>query len=242
MPETTSPQDVHLASTLVELADNLVEDFDVVDLMALLTERCVELLGADAAGLLLADPAGNLHLMAATSAAIKTVELFQIQSDEGPCRDCFHTGRRVSTTNLADDADRWPRFAPVAAAAGFGAAHAIPLRLRGQVLGAMNLFQTDAVPLGAKSIATAQALADVATIAVLQSRAAEDAHRVTDQLQHALDTLISIEQATGIIAERHGCTIAVAFSRLRGVSRERRQRMGHIAQMVVAGDMDVGAS
>ena len=139
--------DQRLAATFVELADSLVEDFDVVDLMVLLTERCVELLGAAAAGLLLADSNGTLHLMAATSEALETVELFQIQSDEGPCRDCFHTGVPVSTLNLAEDGDRWPRFAPVATAAGFRAAHAIPLRLRGHVLGAMNLFQTEPIPL-----------------------------------------------------------------------------------------------
>ena len=137
------PADTRLAQTFVELTDSLVEDFDVVDLMVLLTERCVELLDTAAAGLLLADSDGTLHLMAATSEATEAVELFQIQSDEGPCRDCFHLGRSVTTLNLEDENVRWPRFAPVAAAAGFRAAHAFPLRLRGRVLGAMNLFRTE---------------------------------------------------------------------------------------------------
>ena len=161
---------VRLAQTFVELADSLVDDFDVVDLMVLLTERCVELLDANAAGLLLADAGGTLHLLAATSEAIETVELFQIQSDEGPCRDCFHSGAPVSALNLAEEGDRWPRFAPVAAAAGFRAAHAFPLRLRGRVLGAMNLFRTEPIALSASDIATARALTDVATIAVIQSQ------------------------------------------------------------------------
>jgi len=229
--------DQRLAATFVELADSLVEDFDVVDLMVLLTERCVELLGVAAAGLLLADSNGTLHLMAATSEALETVELFQIQSDEGPCRDCFHTGVPVSTLNLAEDGDRWPRFAPVATAAGFRAAHAIPLRLRGHVLGAMNLFQTEPIPLATADVHVAQALADVATIAVLQSRATHDSQMVAEQLEEALNTRVAIEQAKGIIAERLGCTTDQAFTRLRLRAQSDARRLGDIAQDVIDGKL-----
>jgi transcriptional regulator with GAF, ATPase, and Fis domain len=226
-----------LATTFVELADSLVEDFDVVDLMVLLTERCVELLDAAAAGLLLADVRGNLHLMAATNDALEMVEIFQVQSDEGPCRDCFHSGAMVSTSDLAEDGDRWPRFAPVAAAAGFRAAHALPLRLRGQVLGALNLFRTEPVALTREDIATAQALADVATIALLQNRQAHDSQMVTDQLQEALNSRIAIEQAKGIIAERLGLSVNEAFTRLRRYARHSGRRLGEVAQEVIDGTL-----
>jgi GAF domain-containing protein len=241
MPTQPPSAQMRLATTFVELADSLVDNFDVIDLMVLLTERCVELLEANAAGLLLADPQGTLHLMAATSEALETVELFQIQSDEGPCRDCFHLGETVSTLNLADDAARWPSFAPVAAGAGFRAAHAFPLRLRGQVLGALNLFRMEAIPLSQTDIATAQALADVATIAVLQGRAAEDAQIVADQLQEALETRISIEQAKGIVAEGLGCTTDEAFRRLRRHARDLSERLGETAQQVIDGTVRVDA-
>jgi transcriptional regulator with GAF, ATPase, and Fis domain len=226
-----------LATTFVELADSLVEDFDVVDLMVLLTERCVELLDAAAAGLLLADITGSLHLMAATNDALEMVELFQVQSDEGPCRDCFHSGIAVSTIDLAEDGDRWPRFAPVAAAAGFRAAHALPLRLRGQVLGALNLFRTEPVALTREDIATAQALADVATIALLQNRQAHDSHMVADQLQEALNSRIVIEQAKGILAERLGLGVDEAFTRLRRYARHSGRRLGEVADEVIDGTL-----
>ncbi len=234
-------KDVRLAQTFVELADSLVEDFDVVDLMVLLTERCVELLDATAAGLLLADAQGTLHLLAATSEAIETVELFQIQSDEGPCRDCFHLGLPVSTLNLEEENGRWPRFAPVAAAAGFRAAHAFPLRLRGQVLGAMNLFRTEPVALSDSDVATARALTDVATIAVIQSRSLDDAKVVVDQLQGALQTRIAIEQAKGILAQRLGERPDEAFDRLRRHARNNSTRLGDVAQQVVEGTLQLGS-
>lgn len=226
-----------LATTFVELADSLVEDFDVVDLMVLLTERCVELLDATAAGLLLGDNRGGLHLMAATNDALEVVELFQVQSDEGPCRDCFHRGAMVSTIDLAEDGDRWPRFAPVAAAAGFRAAHALPLRLRGQVLGALNLFRTEPVALTREDLATAQALADVATIALLQNRQAHDSHMVADQLQEALNSRVVIEQAKGIMAERLGLGVDEAFGRLRRYARHSGRRLGEVAQEVIDGTL-----
>lgn len=226
-----------LASTFVELADSLVEDFDVVDLMVLLTERCVELLDAAAAGLLLADGAGGLRLIAATSDALETVELFQVQNDEGPCRDCFHTGAAVNTADLADDEGRWPRFAPVAVAAGFRAAHALPLRLRGQMLGALNLFRAEPIALSRSDLTTAQALADVATIAILQSRAVHDSHIVAEQLQEALDSRIAIEQAKGIIAAATGCGMDEAFTRLRKFARTSQRRLVQVSQEIVDGTL-----
>lgn len=227
-----------LATTFVEMADSLVDDFDVVELMVLLTERCVELLDASAAGLLLADGHGSLHLIAATSEALEMVELFQIQSDEGPCRDCFHRGDAVSTVDLAGAARRWPRFAPVAAEAGFRAAHAFPLRLRGEVLGALNLFRAEPIALQPPDISTAQALADVATIALLQSRALRDSHVVRDQLEGALNSRIAIEQAKGVVAAAASCGMDEAFGRLRRFARANQRGLSEVAQEIVEGTLD----
>jgi GAF domain-containing protein len=224
-----------LSMTFVELADTLVDDFDVVDLMVLLTERSVELLDASAAGLLLADVDGSLRVMAATSEATGTVELFEAQNDEGPCRDCYHSGVPVSVADLSSETERWPRFSPVARSAGFRAAHALPLRLRGQVLGALNLFRTEPVPLSRPDIATGQALADVATISLLQSRALRDVQAVAEQLEEALHSRTTVEQAKGVIAERLGIGMDEAFSRLRRFARSRQSRLTDVAHEVVAG-------
>ena len=221
----------------MELADSLVNDFDVVELMVLLTERCVELLDVSAAGLLLSDGSGALRLMAATSEALEMVELFQVQSDEGPCCDCFRTGAPVNAVNLTDEGDRWPRFAPVAAAAGFHAVSAFPLRLRGQVLGALNLFRDDPVMPGRADMATAQALADVATIALLQNRAITESHELNEQLEQALNSRIAIEQAKGVIAERLSCGVDEAFARLRRFARSSQKRLSEVSREVVEGGL-----
>lgn len=226
-----------LSRTFVELADTLVDDFDVVNLMVLLTERCVELLDASAAGLLLADGDGSLRVMAATSEATGTVELFQAQNDEGPCRDCYHSGLPVSAADLSREATRWPRFSPVAAGAGFRAAHALPMRLRGRVIGALNLFRLGPGALGPADAATGQALADVATIALLQSWALRDVQAVAEQLEEALNSRTAVEQAKGVLAQRLGIGMDEAFSRLRGFARARRRHLTDVALEVVAGTL-----
>ena len=226
-----------LSQTFVELADTLVDDFDVVDLMVLLTERCVELLDASAAGLLLADGDGSLRVMAATSEATGAVELFQVQNDEGPCRDCYHSGLPVSVANLSGEATRWPRFSPVATGAGFRAAHALPMRLRGRVLGALNLFRTEPGALSPPDVATGQALADIATISLLQSWALRDVQAVAEQLEEALNSRTAVEQAKGVLGQRLGIGMDEAFSRLRGFARARQSHLTDIALEVVAGTL-----
>ncbi len=224
-----------LASTFVELADSLVDDFDVVDLLTLLAGRCVELFDASAAGILLGDADGTLRPVAATSGAVEVVEIFQSQADEGPCRDCFVTGTQVTSGDLAAAADRWPRFAAVAVAAGFRSADAVPLRLRGQVLGALNLLRTEPAPLSDDQVATAQALADVATIAILQNQAISDSRTLTGQLQRALTSRIAIEQAKGVIAEHLGIDIDQAFAGLRQYARSNNRRLTDVAEDVISG-------
>jgi GAF domain-containing protein len=230
-----------LGRTLVELADTLVDDFDIVDLLVLVVERCVELVDATAAGLLLADGRGTLHLMAATSEATELVELFQIQNDEGPCLECFHAGAPVLVPVLASEKGRWPRFVPVAEGAGFRGAHALPLRLRSETLGALNLFRAESGRLSRADITTAQALADVATIAILQHQAARQAQALAEQLRAALDSRIAIEQAKGVVAERAGVDMAEAFARLRSYARANQRRLADVAQDVVDGSLPSSA-
>jgi GAF domain-containing protein len=226
-----------LVRTLVQLADSLVDDFDVVDLTVLLTERCVELLDAAAAGLLLRGGQGGLNLMAATSEAAGAVELFQIQTDEGPCRDCILTGMPVNVADLAAETERWPRFAPVGVEAGFRAAHAVPMRLRTEVIGALNLFRLQPTMLARSDLTVAQALADIATIALLQSRAIYESQVVTDQLEEALQSRVLIEQAKGILAESGRVGMDEAFTRLRRFARSAQRHLADIAQEIVDGTL-----
>ena len=161
-----------LSRTFVELADNLVADFDLIDFLRLLTDRCVGLLGASAAGVLLADRDGELRVMAASDEQVRLLELFQLQNDEGPCLECFRTGTPVTVPDLTREADRWPRFVMAAHRSGFGAVQALPMRLRDEVVGALNLFRAAPGPFDPAGTLVAQALADVATISLLQQRLA----------------------------------------------------------------------
>ena len=224
-----------LARTLVELADTLVDDFDVVELLALLVDRSVELLDASAAGLVLNDDDGHLRLMASSSEAMELVELFQVQNDEGPCFDCCRSGEPVSADDLAQAADRWPAFVPVATGSGFNAAYTFPLRLRGRVLGALNAFSHDPGRLASTDIVAGQAMADVAAIALCQFWAMRDAQLVKTQLQHALDSRVVIEQAKGMLAQRAGIGVDEAFSLLRAHARTSQRLLTDVAGDVVSG-------
>ena len=213
------PREGLLARTFVELADTLVADFDVIELLTLLAHRCVDVLEVDAAGLMLVGPDGNLRVMASSSEAMRVLELFELQSQEGPCLDCHRSGRPVVNQDLAAANSRWPRFAAEALTAGFHSVHALPLRLRGAVIGALNLFHLQADQMPPADVDAAQALADVATIAILQHRAALEAQAVNEQLNHALNSRIVIEQAKGIVAQRQGINMEQAFSTLRNHAR-----------------------
>ncbi|HEX5116125.1 MAG TPA: GAF and ANTAR domain-containing protein [Pseudonocardiaceae bacterium] len=227
--------DERLLDTFVELADTLTDDFDVIDFLHLLVERCVELLDVEAAGLLLADEHGHLRLMASSNEHVRVLELFQLQNDEGPCLEAFTTGARVSSADLGDAATRWPRFARAATVAGFAAVDALPMRLRSQVIGALNLFHAHAGALPATALRSAQALVDVATIGLLQERAIRHQEVITEQLQTALNSRVVIEQAKGLVAERLGVTTDVAFTTLRAYARGNNQKLGDLARLVIAG-------
>ena len=226
-----------LARTFVELADTLVADFDVVEVLTLLTDRCVEALDVDAAGIMLVAPAGDLRVMASSSEAMRVLELFEVQSQEGPCLDCYRTAQPVVNQDLATVNGRWPRFSVEALAAGFHSAHALPLRLRGTVLGALNLFNVEAGEMRPGDIEVAQALADAATIAVLQYRAALEAQTLNEQLNIALNSRIVIEQAKGMVAERESLDMEAAFARLRSYARGRNLRLVDVANDVIFGNL-----
>ena len=224
-----------LAKTLIELADTLVADFDVVELLTILADRCVDVLDVGAAGLMLAGPDGRLRVMASSSEKMRFLELFELQSQEGPCLDCYRTGQPVVNQDLAKVNGRWPRFAVEAIAAGFRSVHALPMRLRGSVIGALNLFHVEVGTMRSADIEAAQAFADVATIAILQHRAKLEAQVVNEQLNQALNSRIVIEQAKGMIAQREGIDMAEAFARLRNQAREQNLRLADFARQVITG-------
>jgi GAF domain-containing protein len=226
-----------LSRTFVELADTLVDDFDVVDLLTLLVERCAEVLDVSAAGLMLVAPEGDLRVVASSSEAMRVVELFELQSAEGPCLDCHRSGEAVLNQDLAEVNGRWPTFAPVALDAGFKSVHALPMRLRGQVIGALNLFRTDEGSMATADVMAGQALADLATITILQHRAAVEAQTLTAQLNFALNSRVLIEQAKGVVAERTGVGMEQAFSRLRNHARNHNLRLIDVAQSVIDGSL-----
>ena len=238
--DTVVNREQRLVETFVELADTLVEDFDVVEFFSLLTERVVQLGIASQAGILLVDETGDLQFIAASDERTHLLELFQVQNEEGPCQDCFTTGAPTSADDLAAASDRWPLFAPRAVSAGFRSVQAVPLRLRGAVLGALNLFLTDPGGIDHAAEAVVQAMADVATIGLLQQRELDRAHTVEGQLQRALQTRIGIEQAKGIISEQMSIPMDAAFALLRGYSRSHNQKLHDAARDVVSGGLAAG--
>jgi GAF domain-containing protein len=234
MTKVNDMAEVQLADVFVEMADTLVDDFDLIDFLHILTERCVQLLGVSAAGLLLTDGHDALQVVAASSERTRLLELFQLQTDQGPCLDCFRTGQQVSVVDLAST-DRWPDFCAAAAEVGFRAVHALPMRLRNEVIGALNLFDVRAGALDPQKLSVGQALADVATIGLLQQRTIRRSDVLVEQLQTALNTRVLIEQAKGVVAERLHVDVAEAFTLLRSEARRGNRRLSDLAQAIVDG-------
>ena len=230
-----------LAKTMVELADNLVADFDLVESLTLLADRCVEVLDVGAAGLMLVAPDGALRVMASSSEAMRVLELFELQSQEGPCLDCYHTGQPVLTQDLAEANSRWPRFAAEALTAGFHSVQALPMRLRRSMLGALNLFHIEAGEMPQDDVDAAQALADIATIAIIQHRSTLDAQAVNEQLNRALNTRIVIEQAKGMLAEGNDLDMEQAFDTLRHHARSHNLRLADVARDLIDGTLTTTA-
>jgi GAF domain-containing protein len=231
-------READVVRSLMEMAGTLVEDYDVVDLLTGLADRCVDLLGVSAAGVMLASPAGSLGLVASSSEAMRLLELFELQAQEGPCLDAFRTGEPVGHENLAAGSGRWPSFSAAALQAGFGSASALPLRLREVTLGAMNLLSVTRAPMDEADVIVARALADLATLSIVQHRASAEAQRLNEQLSAALTSRAAIEQAKGVISERAGVGMAEAFSRLLSYARNSNQRLTDVAEAAVNGTLD----
>jgi GAF domain-containing protein len=228
-----------LSDTFVDLADTMVADFDVIEFLHVLTDRSVALLAASAAGVVLADPRGQLRVAAASSEEAGLLELFQLQNDQGPCLECFRTGRPVTATDLAGPGQRWPRFAQAAIDAGFRTVEALPMRLRDQVIGALNLFRAEPGQFDPADVRIAQALADVATIGLLHERNVRRRDTVAEQLQAALNSRVVIEQAKGKLAERLGIDMDRAFTMIRDYARNTNHHLTDVARdFVTAGTAD----
>jgi hypothetical protein len=223
-----------LGQVFVELADTLVDDFDVVDFLTTLAHRCVELLHATEAGVVLADSRGVLRSVASSSEQARLLELFEVQNDEGPCLDCHRTGEQI-LNEVLETSDRWPAFNAEARRRGFVMVHALPMRLRGEVIGAVNAFAADTEPLTRYEIDLGQAFADVATVGLLQERGIREARVLNEQLQAALNSRIVIEQAKGMLAERHQIDVSDGFESLRGYARDHNLRLAVVAQALLDG-------
>jgi GAF domain-containing protein len=226
-----------LIETLVSLADTLVDEYDVIDFMQTLAERSVELAGVSAAGIMLADGDGRLRHVACSSEQMRLVELLELQLEEGPCFDAFRERAVVRSDTSAEASTRWPRFGPRAKEGGFAAVSAVPLRLRGDSVGALNLFSVHDGALDDDDLEVVQAMADIATIGVLQARLIHDQGVLTTQLETALDSRVLIEQAKGVVAERNQVDVDEAFTLIRRFSRDTNRLLGDTARGIVDGTL-----
>lgn len=230
---SNAPREAQLSAAFVKLADTLTADFDVVDLLHTLVEECSAILDIEAGGIMLLDPVGELQLVASTSEEASLVEIMQLTAGEGPCVDAFASGTTVTVGDIEKSGSRWPAFRSEALKQGFRSVHSTPMRLRGRVLGAMNLFSTRIGELNPADIVVAQALADVASIGILQERSAREKEIVTAQLQYALDTRILVEQAKGVLFESTSMTMDESFGSLRTYAREHGMTLRAVASDVI---------
>jgi hypothetical protein len=234
--ESSREQDVIRA--LVEMADNLVEHFDVVELLTTLADRCVQLLGVSAAGVMINAPPHGLRLVASSSEALHVVELFELQADEGPSLEAFHTGQAIEPIRLHSRSEHWPRFSEVALAAGFLSVGALPLRLRDSTIGALSIFSAAESPLDDGDLMIARALADLATISILQHGEATEDQRLNAKLSTVLATRVVIEQAKGVISERADIDLSEAFARLLNYARRDARHLSDVARAAIDGTLD----
>lgn len=237
-PPTSAQRESRLVAAFVEMADTLVDDYDMADVLHQLTQHCVQLLDAAAAGLLLADQRGSLQVLASSTERTRLLELFQLQANEGPCLDCYRTGQPVRVSDLSQARDRWPVFAAEALSEGFRSVHAVPLRLRKEIIGALNLFGERPGDISEQDLTVARALADSATIGILQERAIHRGDVLTEQLQTALNNRITIEQAKGLLSHAGDLEMGQAFEKLRDYGRYRSTRLSDVAAKLVDGRLD----
>jgi GAF domain-containing protein len=238
---TEESREGRLTSAFVTLADTLTTEYDVVDLLDLLVRECTEILDTEAGGLMLADSEGNLQLVASTSEQVELVEVMQLNAGAGPCLDCFATGEPVSVSNIDEESERWPAFREAALEQGFRSVYAAPMKLRGNVIGTMNLLSTNLGELNDRDVAVAQALTDVATIGILQERMIRESGLVSEQLQRALDSRILIEQAKGVLSQTGQMNMEEAFSTMRKFARKNQLTLHFVAEGITTRTIDVTA-
>jgi GAF domain-containing protein/ANTAR domain-containing protein len=229
---TGSSRETQVLDAVVTLVDSLLDDFDVVDLLTDLTERCAVLLDVSAAGLLLADPLKRLRLLAATSDPARALELFQLQADEGPCVECFTTGDPVSVADLRVAVRRWPQFVPAALDAGFSSVHAVPMRAAGSVLGALGLFGSRPGELSESDLLVGQTLAHVACVAILQD-SPHTPDTVLPRLRSALSSRVVVEQAKGFLREALDVSVEDAFGLLRTYAHANGAHLTDVARQLL---------
>ncbi|MFB2584242.1 GAF and ANTAR domain-containing protein [Herbiconiux liukaitaii] len=222
-------QDARLRAAFVKVADTLVNDYDVVDLLDTLVQECTVLVASDAGGLLIADPDGWLQLIASTDEEAEFVEIIQVNAAEGPCVESYTTGVGMTIPDIAEE-ERWPAFTAAALGQGFRSMHAFPLRVRGQTIGAMGIFSNATGELSESDMALAQALADVATLGIIQDRSLPAS--IADHVQRALDSRVVIEQAKGVIAAQTGASMHTAFTVLRDYARTHGRKLSTVAEEV----------
>jgi GAF domain-containing protein len=234
MTVRASPREAALATAFVDIADTLVADYDVLDLLHRVAAHCVSLLDIAAAGMLLTDGRGSLRLLASSNERARLIELFQLENDQqGPCVECFRTGEPVDAVGLSGWADSWPGFVGEALRQGFHTVHALPMRLRDQTIGGLNLFRAESTSLGPEDLVLGQALADSATIAIMQQRAMARSETLIEQLQGALNSRVIIEQAKGALSGHGRIDVEDAFGRLRDYARAHNLLLTDLARSVV---------
>jgi len=231
------PRETDIIRAFVSIADSLVEGFDVIEMLNHLTVQCAELLDIASAGLLLADQHGVLHVVAASSERTRNLEIFQTQRDEGPCLDCFRTGTRVSAPDLRDEVTRWPVFAHAALGSGFASVHAVPMRIVDDVLGTLGLFGTSVGTLNDEDFWLGQALAHVASVALVSANALADKQTVSAQLRHALDSRVTIEQAKGYLAQTLDTEMDLAYDQMRAFAARQGRHLTEVAREVLDRDL-----
>jgi len=222
-----------LLETFVKLADTLIDDYDVVDLLQFLVDTCRDVLDTTAAGILLADARGDLEVVASTSEASRLVEMMQLSAEEGPCIDSFRSGQRVSVPDIETSKDEWSQFRGSALAQGFRSMDALPLRLRDATIGTLNLLRSAPGAAPEESISAAQAFADVATIGILHERTLRESAILSEQLQAALNSRIIIEQAKGVVSHTRGVSIDEAFTLMREYARSHSMGLSIVAARLV---------
>jgi GAF domain-containing protein len=225
-----------LNRAFADLADSLVSQFDLVDVLHRLVTRVTELLSADAASILLRDAQGDVQVVASPEAT-RTLEIGQLQCGQGPGLDCLRTGRAVSVPDLDAGSARWELFVPMARDCGLAAVHALPMRAREQVIGAMSLYTVDVGELPEGDLHAAQALVDVATIGILQDRARQDHELILQQTQGSMHGQFIVEQAKGMLAAS-GVSMEDAYDLLRHFARYRESRLLEVAADLTSGRID----